>query len=43
MADKNMVTIYDDKKNGTVQIAEDVLEGTASSSLTPAQLMALFR
>jgi uncharacterized alkaline shock family protein YloU len=34
MADKNMVTIYDDKKNGTVQIAEDVLASIVGLAAT---------
>jgi uncharacterized alkaline shock family protein YloU len=34
MADKNMVIIYDDKKNGTVQIAEDVLASIVGLAAT---------
>lgn len=34
MADKNMVTIYDDKNNGTVQIAEDVLASIVGLAAT---------
>lgn len=37
MADKYMITIYDDKKNGTVQIAEDVLASITGLAATEVE------
>ncbi|MGI6118656.1 MAG: Asp23/Gls24 family envelope stress response protein [Bilifractor sp.] len=37
MADKNMVTIYDDKNKGTVAIAEDVLASIVGLAATEVE------